>query len=137
MHLRTLLLPIALIGLLAACRSGVNTIERAESAAQPNLVADKRVVTDTTLARDLAVLSLNESTASGDLLKVQIVVENRARRAKAFNYRFEWIARDGMWIESPSSTWKTIRLQSGERAALTAVAPEASAVDFRLSLQER
>ena len=75
---------------LAGCASNVNTYERAESQATPNVIADKRVITDNTLAGTVRVVSINQGTVSGNLLKVQATVENLRNSTRTVNYKFEW-----------------------------------------------
>ena len=54
----------ALALLFGGCQN-VNTYENAESRATPTYVADKRVITDNTLAGKLRVVSVNQATVSG------------------------------------------------------------------------
>ena len=63
MNIRTLLI-LALPILACAC-STVNTVERAEPSASPNMVADKRVITDGALNDYAYVAGVSESVASG------------------------------------------------------------------------
>ena len=123
------------LGLLAGC-SNVNTYERAESLATPNYVADKRVITDNTLAGTFRVVSINQATVSGNLLKVQATVENLKSKLRTLNYKFEWIDEDGMAVGSPNEGWKTIQLQGRETTTISTVAVSPRAVDFRLKFRE-
>lgn len=121
--------------LLAGCQS-VNTVQRAQPQAQPNLVNDQRVITDQTLARAIGVVAINEAKVSGDLLKVQATLENRKSSARTVKYKFDWIGDDGMEISSPGNSWKTVTLQGGETRAVSSVATSPRVVDFRIKLQE-
>lgn len=123
------------LGLLAGC-SNVNTYERAESLATPNYVADKRVITDNTLAGTFRVVSINQATVSGNLLKVQATVENLKSKLRTLNYKFEWIDENGMAVGSPNEGWKTIQLQGRETTTISTVAVTPRAVDFRLKFRE-
>jgi uncharacterized protein YcfL len=122
--------------LLAGCATNVNTYERAESQAAPSYVADKRVITDNTLAGTFRVVSINQSTVSGNLLKVQATVENLKNSYRTLNYKFEWIDVDGMAVDSPNETWKTISLQGRETGTISTVSINPRAVDFRLKFRE-
>jgi uncharacterized protein YcfL len=122
--------------LLAGCATNVNTVERAQPQATPSYVADKRVVTDNTLAGMVRVVSINQATVSGNLLKVQATIENLKNSLRTLNYKFEWIDRDGMAINSPNETWKTIQLQGRETTTISTVAINPRAVDFVLKLRE-
>lgn len=129
---------LALLGftaLLGAC-TNVNTVERAQPLATPNYVDDKRVITDTSLAATVKVVSVNQSVVSGDLLKIQVMVTNTRSSARSFNYKFEWYDQDGMLVQTPTSVWKSMRIQPKETNAISAVGPNPRAVDFVLKLQE-
>lgn len=122
--------------LLAGCADNVNTVERAQSLAAPNYIADKRVITDNTLANTIRVVAVNQSTVAGNLLKIQATVENLRSSVRTLNYKFEWIDKDGMAVSSPNETWKSIRLQGRETNYITTVSITPRAVDFTLKLRE-
>ena len=121
---------------LTGCATNVNTYERAESQAAPNYVADKRVITDNTLAGTFRVVSINQGTVSGNLLKVQATVENLKNKTRTLNYKFEWVDVNGMAVDSPNETWKAILLQGRETQTISTVAVTPKAVDFRLKFRE-
>lgn len=121
---------------LAGCATNVNTYERAESRAATNYVADKRVITDNTLAGTFRVVSINQGTVSGNLLKIQATIENLENNLRTLNYKFEWVDADGMAVDSPNEGWKTIQLQGRETQTISTVAITPRAVDFRLKLRE-
>lgn len=124
------------LGLLVSGCTNVNTYERADSLATPNYVADKRVITDNTLAGTFRVVSINQATVSGNLLKIQATVENLKSKAKTLNYKFEWVDQDGMSVSSPNETWKSILVQGRETQTISTVAVSPRAVDFRLKFRE-
>ena len=124
-----------LVLLLTGC-TNVNTYERAQSQATPNYVADKRVITDNTLAGTFRVVSINQGTVSGNLLKIQATVENLKSTARTVNYKFEWIDQDGMAVGSANETWKSLRLQGRESQTISTVAVSPKAVDFKLKFRE-
>lgn len=129
-------LTAGLAALLSGCATNVNTYERAESQASPNYVADKRVITDNSLAGTFRVVSINQATVSGNLLKIQATVENLKSSTRTLNYKFEWVDVDGMAIEAPNETWKALRLQGRETATIGTVSVNPRAVDFRLKFRE-
>ena len=125
----------ALALLFGGCQN-VNTYENAESRATPTYVADKRVITDNTLAGKLRVVSINQATVSGNLLKIQATVENLKNKTRTLNYKFEWVDVNGMAVDSPNETWKAILLQGRETQTISTVAITPKAVDFRLKFRE-
>lgn len=138
MHLSTIAATglLSLCLLLSGCASSVNTVSRAETRAMPNYVADQRVITDASLGRKVGILSVNENKVSGNLLKIQVTLENKSAKPQAFTYKFDWIGLDGMELASPIDGWKQIQLEGREVRAVSAVATRPSAVDFRLKLRE-
>jgi uncharacterized protein YcfL len=129
-------LAIGVVLFASGCASNVNSYERAESQAAPNVIADKRVITDNTLAGTVRVVSINQGTVSGNLLKIQATVENLRNSTRAVNYKFEWIGEDGMALDSANETWKTLTLQGRETTTISTVAVSPRAVDFRLKFRE-
>ena len=125
----------ALALLFGGCQN-VNTYENAESRATPTYVADKRVVTDNTLAGTVRVVSINQATVSGNLLKIQATVENLMSSVRTVNYKFEWVDVDGMAVNSPNEVWKSLTLQGRETTTIATVAVSPKAVDFRLKFRE-
>jgi uncharacterized protein YcfL len=130
------LFAVASLVALTGCATNVNTVERAQPLANTNYVADKRVVTDNTLARTVRVNSVNQDTVSGNLLKVQVTLENLKNNARTVRYKFEWISDTGMAIGSPNETWKVITLQGRETTTVSTVAINPRAVDFVFKMSE-
>ncbi len=129
-------LALAALG-LTGCATSVNTVQRANPQAAPSYVADQRIITDTTLARKLATVSVNESKVSGNLLKIQVTLQNLSSKPQTFLYKFDWIAEDGMELTGPTAGWKTIQLEGKEERAISAIATSPRAVDFKFKARER
>lgn len=129
-------LPVVALALLFGGCQNVNTYENAESRATPNYVADKRVITDNTLAGAVRVVSINQATVSGNLLKIQATVENLKSSPRTVNYKFEWFDQDGMAVNSPNEVWKALPLQGRESTTISTVAISPKAVDFKLKFRE-
>jgi uncharacterized protein YcfL len=134
--MKSCLLALTGVLLLSGCATTVNTVERAAPEASPSYVADKRVVTDRTLANMFRVVSVNQATVSGNLLKVQATIENLKNSTKTLTYKFEWIDVNGMAIDSPNETWKQIRVQPRETTTISTVSINPRAVDFTLKMKE-
>lgn len=121
---------------LSGCATNVNTVQRAQPQATPDLVSDKRIVTDNTLARKVRINAINQTTVSGNLQKVQATLENLKNDARTIRYKFEWTDKDGMAVGSPNETWKTLTLMGRETTTVSTVAVNPRAVDFVLKLSE-
>ncbi len=128
---------LATLAFTAGCQTeNVNTVERAAPNAQPNYVADKRVVTDASLAGKIQILNVAQAMVSGDILKIQVRVENKKSHGITFRYRVEWYDGAGMIISSPTDLWKTYQVQGRETGNIEAVATSPKAVDFVIKIQE-
>ncbi len=126
---------IALALLVQGCAT-VNTVERAQPIGQPEMVSDKRIITDSSLAKKVQIVSVNETTLPGGYLKVQVTVWNTTRRSHEFNYRFEWLDAAGMHLKTAASAFVPRHIQGLERIYLTAVAPTPEAKDFLVKFIE-
>ena len=82
------------------------------------------------------MVSINQGTVSGNLLKIQATVENLKSSLRTLNYKFEWVDADGMAVDSPNETWKAIQFQGRETQTISTVAITPRAVDFRLKFRE-
>lgn len=125
---------LGLLAILAGCNS-VNTVEPANPKAQPNLIAIKKVETDPALARKVSVIDVNEGMA-GDLMRIQVQLENLNYGPEDFNYQFTWIDKDGFEAQS-ASQWYAKTIMGRETIFIPAIAPNPNVVDFRLKLLAR
>ena len=130
------LIAAGLAALLSGCATNVNTVERAQPLATADYIADKRVVTDNTLARTIRVYAVNQTTVSGNLLKIQAKIENLKSDLRSVRYKFEWIDKDGMAVGSPYEGWKVLAIQGRDTAYISTVAVSPRAVDFILKFSE-
>ncbi|MFM7555635.1 MAG: DUF1425 domain-containing protein [Verrucomicrobiota bacterium] len=130
---------LATATLLAAIGTGcetVNTSEPAQPAFQRNMVSEKRVITDASLARRVQVQGINVSEGPGGFLKVQAEILNTTRSYQRFAYKWEWFDKDGNLVEGPASVAVTRQVEGKESLFLQGVAPNAAVRDFRLKLYE-
>lgn len=126
---------LALATLHTGCGSSVNMVQRAQSNAHPDYVNDMRVITDTTLARSLRIVSINQGRASGNLLQIAATLENLKNDARPFAYKIDWIDENGM--PAGDSGWRLIHLRGRETSTISAIAISPRAADFRLKIEER
>ncbi|MDR2675081.1 MAG: YcfL family protein [Opitutaceae bacterium] len=128
-------LPILGLLLLAGCASSVNSYQRAQPESVANYVNDRRVVTDTTLARALRVVSIAENRVSGNLLQITATIESLKTGARSFHYKLDWI--DAAGAPAGDTGWRLLSLRGRETTAVTAVATNPGIVDFRLQIVEK
>lgn len=122
---------------LAGCGStSVNTVEPADPAARREMLADKRVIADTSLAESVHLVALNTATDQQGFLKVQAELYNTTEERRLFSYRIEWFDPSGMVINLPTSASIPMSLEARETKFITATAPTPMAKDFRLRFIE-
>ena len=141
---------LCLIGCLAltGCQNSVNRVENADKTMTPNIIADKRFVTDGWL-RDRLKLSQLTVSDSGGLMRVQIAAVNvrtgvfsqmwsgiTGENPYRIQYRFTWLDRNGMAVDSIASTWREISVIPGETVHIQSVAPNPNCKDFIINLKE-
>jgi len=114
----------------------VNTVERATPVGTKQMVADKRVITDSSLNKKVSIVGMNEGMTPGGFLQVQIEVLNRKNSMQTFSYRFEWFDMSGMLVDTPTSVWIPRQIEGQETLTITAVAPTTTAKDFRVKFME-
>lgn len=123
------------IFVLTSCTT-VNTVERETPIGTKQMIADKRVITDSTLNKKITIIGLNEGMTNGGFLQVQIEVLNRKNSMQDFSYRFEWFDMNGMLVDTPTSVWIPRQIEGQETLAIAAVAPTTTAKDFRVKFIE-
>ena len=72
--------------------------------------------------------------AQNDLIKVNLILENKDSEPVNYRYRVRWQNVDGfqIWDDEP---WKPMLIHGKEKQVVTVVAPSAKASDFRFLLQ--
>jgi len=75
-------------------------------------------------------------TKTGDLIKIDANLNNDSKSVKRIAYKFRWIDREGMRAAEEES-WKPLMMYENSNQLVSAVAPSAKAVDFRLILMSQ
>jgi len=138
-----------LLLLVAGCQNTTNRVENADKVMTPNIVNDKRFVTDGFLADRLKLTGIITSTTADDLLRVQITAVNvrtgffsqmwsgmTRENPYPIQYKFTWFDRNGMAVDSIVSTWKDMTVIPGEEVQIQSVAPNRDCKDFTIQLKE-
>jgi len=75
-------------------------------------------------------------TMTGDLMKIDVNLNNDSSHVKRINYKFRWIDREGMraWDEE---VWKPLLMNENTNIVVTGISPTSKAVDYRLILQSQ
>lgn len=122
--------------LLGGCKTTMNTVERANPSGQKTMVADKRVLTDASLARKVYIVGVNEAPTPGGMLQVQFEIANQTNSRQRFNYAIQWFDANGMQISATTPMVMPCMLEGRETRFFSAVAPTPTAKDFRVQFIE-
>jgi uncharacterized protein YcfL len=92
-----------------------------------------RVKTSVEGRRTTIAVTEMRCTLTGDLLKIDAMLNNDSSKVKRVAYKWRWIDREGMRA-ADEEPWKPLMLYENSNQIVTAVAPSNKAVDFRLIL---
>ena len=104
-----------------------------DTSALPEL---KRVYMSSSLSRNLQVVSINQSKANEDLLRVQVNLANLTKKPLNLNYKIEWMDDAGIVINDSSAVWMPLYVRGAENVAVQSVASTPKAQNFWLKLQK-
>ena len=128
---------------LAGCfADSVNTLESENQTMKPKNIQDKRVITDSFLARRLLLTSVRESKAKGGLMRIQVGMKNNRTGIFSSNepyrivYRFSWFDGDGTEVPlMDENFWKEKYIIPGDDVTISSIAPNKKCKDFKLRLK--
>jgi len=128
---------ILLAGAISGCRhSSVNTVSNAGVVAKITRINDKRVDTDSRLAKRLCLTEIRESQTNDGYTRIQVFFKNRTNDTYKFIYRFNWYDDQGAEVENPDNeNWTRQIIVAGDDVTLTTVAPRKVCRDFKLRLK--
>lgn len=81
---------------------------------------------------DEAILARNDT----GYLELNINGHNRSYNTKRFRYKIEWLDKNGLMIQTKTSTWLPASATGKSSFSLKAVAPRVEAVDFRMDTKK-
>ncbi len=88
------------------------------------------------LSKNLEVVSVNQATANGDLLKIQVNLKNLSAKEMNLNYKVEWMDEAGIVINDSSAVWMPLYVRGAENVAVQSVSTTPRAKNFWLKLQK-
>lgn len=69
------------------------------------------------------------------LLEAQVRGQNVSEKDVQFEYRYIWLDKDGVAMDTEVSTWKPLALHAKETAFMTGVSSSPEATDFLMSVR--
>ena len=127
---------LARVLLTGGCKTTMNTVENAQPTAKKEMVADKRVITDSSLASKVYVVGVNEAKTPGGLIQIQLEVVNQTSSRQRFTYHVQWFDAAGMQLSSTTAAILPCVIEGKETRYLSAVAPHPACKDFRVQFLE-
>ncbi len=74
---------------------------------------------------------------NSDILELQVEFYNRSYNTERFQYKVEWLDANGFQINSKASVWLPMSVAGKSNGTITATAPNASAVDFKMNTRDQ
>jgi len=122
------------LGIVAGCRTSVNTVENADKEGSRQTVKDKRVVTDESMKNRVDVTDIIERTLDSGFKQIQVEFTNRRNSDVKVFYAVEWFDEDGMIVPSASANWTEVSFVARDSKSVRFTAPTATAKNFRIKL---
>lgn len=114
--------------LVAGCMSSAPTIIEKQG-------AEYKVTANSLLLNNHIRVVERSTRLSNSLLEVQVRGQNITAKDVQFEYRFIWLDKDGVRLDTEMSVWKPLALHAKEIAMLSGLAPTPQAVDFLMSVR--
>lgn len=71
-----------------------------------------------------------------DFMEIQVTGYNRAIYTKRFDYKIDWLDKNGIGVDSKASVWRPVSAKSRTTFSFKAVAPSKDVVDFRMNTRK-
>jgi uncharacterized protein YcfL len=75
-------------------------------------------------------------TNDAGFMEIQVTGYNRAIYTKRFDYKVEWLDKNGVVVDSKASVWMPVSAKSRTTFSFKAVAPAKNVVDFRMNTRK-
>lgn len=75
-------------------------------------------------------------TNDAGFMEIQVTGYNRAIYTKRFDYKIDWLDKNGVAVDSKASVWLPVSAKSRTTFSFKAVAPSKDAVDFRMNTRK-
>ena len=124
---------------LAGCHPGssddrINTATGVKSDTLTNNVITRPIgaFVNFFLGPGIEITGVKDRRNASNFLQVQITGVSHSNKRKIFDYRVEWLDRDGMLIDTILTTWKPQSVMPKTTFSFVETAPNALAMDFRV-----
>ncbi len=146
----TIILCAAILpALFSGCQNTVNTAENRNKTMKTDYMLSRYVSTDRFCRDRLVIDGINRKVLSTGFMMIQI--NFRSSRTGFWSelwsditganpykveYKIDWFDKDGMKIDTPTSTWTEVDFIPGESKYIKSVAPNIRCKDFKINMKE-
>ncbi len=88
------------------------------------------------LGEGIDVTRVVTRTNNAGFMEVHVQGFNRAASVRRFEYRVEWLDKQGVVIETAASTWLPVSAKGKSEFSFKSIAPSRDAVDFRINTRK-
>ena len=88
------------------------------------------------LGEGIDVTRVVTRTNKAGFMEVHVQGFNRATGVRRFEYRVEWLDKQGVVIETAASTWLPVSAKGKSEFSFKSIAPSRDAVDFRINTRK-
>jgi uncharacterized protein YcfL len=75
-------------------------------------------------------------TNDAGFMEIQVTGYNRAVYTKRFDYKIDWLDKNGVAVDSKASVWQPVSAKSRTTFSFKAVAPSKDVVDFKMNTRK-
>ena len=111
---------------VASDTAGSNIVTRPVVHAFSALIGERIDITNAVTRRNKA-----------DILELQVEGYNKSFDTQRFQYKVEWLDAEGFKIDSKASVWRNKAVTGKSNFTISATAPNANAVDFRMNTRDQ
>ena len=80
-------------------------------------------------------MRITQGKADGDLLRIQVVLENISSEEVAITHKLEWLDQKGFLVRDTSLVWKALMIRPGESKMIESISSRPGVTAFRLKVQ--
>ena len=88
------------------------------------------------LARQIEITNISTRSVGG-MLQHQVSLFNKKKKPVAVKYKFAWFDRDGMEVDVDTDAWTPLLLHGKEGKSVQGVAPNPSAISFKIRIMKQ
>jgi len=89
------------------------------------------------IGEGIDIKDVNIRTNEAGFMELQVTGQNRSYDTRRFQYKVEWLDKDGQVIDSKTAVWLPVSALSKATVTIKSVAPSKDAVNFRMNTRKQ